>query len=375
MRVLHIANSCFFVDRLLSGKLSGLSAEGITVEAAAPVPKAAAELPFLVHDLPVPRSISPISDARAFLRAAEIIRNGHYDIVHTHSAKAGFVGRMAAYFLDVPCVHSAHGLPFYAGQSRLCHGFYKALEGFAGKRCSLILAQNHEDCETLRALLPDQKVLYEGNGLDAAAASAFSAQRDAARRRLGLKESDVAVALFARVEPVKRQDVFLDAFEQAAAQNSDLVAVFAGADMGRGGKFAALIKSRIEHSPFRGRIRSLGFLDEPLFALSGCDIVALTSEKEGLPRIVMEGMALSLPVCATDAPGTRELVRHGSNGLLSPVGDSAAFCANLLELSKDASFRKTLGEAGNRFALAELDESMVIKRILSAYSSILAERS
>ncbi len=375
MRVLHIANSYFFVERLLSGKLSGLLTEGITVEAAAPVPKDAAELPFLVHDLPVPRSISPINDAKAFFRAAEIIRKGHYDIVHTHSAKAGFVGRMAAYFLDVPCVHSAHGLPFYAGQSRLRHGFYKALERYAGKRCSMVLAQNHEDCETLRTLLPDQKVLYEGNGLDVAAASAFAIHRESARRQLGLKDSDVAVALFARVEPVKRQDVFLDAFEQAAAQNGDLVAVFAGADLGRGGKFAAAIKSRIEHSPFCDRIRSLGFLDEPLFTLSGCDIVALTSEKEGIPRIVMEGMALSLPVCATDAPGTRELVRHGSNGLLSPVGDSAAFCANLLELSKDANLRKALGAAGSRFALAELDESMVIKRILAAYSTILAERS
>ncbi|MGI6150662.1 MAG: glycosyltransferase [Christensenellales bacterium] len=375
MRVLHIANSYFFVDRLLFGKLKGLASEGVVVEAAAPVPKDAAALPFLVHHLPIPRSISPVGDAIAFFRALEIIRKGHYDIVHTHSAKAGFVGRLAAYFLDVPCVHSAHGLPFYAGQSPLCHGLFKSLERFAGRRCSLLLAQNHEDCETLRTLLPDQKVLYEGNGLNVAATAAYSCQRDAARKRLGLRESDVAVAMFARFEPVKRQDVFLDAFEQAAAQNSDLIAVFAGADMGRGGKFADAIRQRIEHSPFRSRILNLGFLKEPLSTLCGCDIVALTSEKEGIPRIVMEGMALSLPICATDAPGTRELVRHGANGLLSPVGDSAGFCANLLELARDERIRKSFGEAGNRFAQAELDESLVIKRIMVAYSWILADWS
>ncbi|MGI6192561.1 MAG: glycosyltransferase [Christensenellales bacterium] len=375
MRVLHMANSYFFVRRLLAGKLNGLSAEGVRVEAAATVPKGASELPFLVHDLPVPRSINPVGDAAAFIRALEIIRKGSYDIVHTHSAKAGFIGRLAAYFLDVPCVHSVHGLPFYEGQNPFAHGFFKALERFAGKRCSLILAQNHEDCETLRKLLPHQQVLYEGNGLDVAMVSAYAAQRDEARKRMGLKETDVAVAMFARFEPVKRQDVFLDAFEQAAAKNGNLVAVFAGADMGRGGTYASGILRRIEQSPFKERILNLGFLEEPLSTLCGCDIVALTSEKEGIPRIVMEGMALSLPVCATDAPGTRELVRHRASGLLSPVGDSEVFCVNLLELAGDAALRKALGEAGNRFARAELDESLVIKRILTAYASMLADRS
>jgi len=375
MRVLHMANSRFFVERLLSGKLKGLMEAGIIVEAAAPMLQNESDLPFAVHDLPLPRSIRPAGDAAAFFRALEIIRRGNYDIVHTHSAKAGFIGRMAAWFLDVPCVHSAHGLPFYGGQHPLPHAVYRALERFAGRRCSLVFAQNREDCETLRRLLPGQEVRYEGNGLDVAAVSAYAACSEEARRQLGLKETDVAVAMFARFEPIKRQDVFLDAFEKAAAQNENLVAVFAGADMGMGGRFAQTVLRRIERSPFRARMKNLGFLEEPLFSLSGCDIVALTSEKEGVPRIVMEGMALSLPVCATDAPGTRELVRHRATGLLSPVGDSEAFCANLLELAGDAELRKALGEAGHRFARAELDESLVINRLLAAYAWMLKDRS
>ena len=375
MRVLHMANSYFFIERLLRGKLNGLCEEGIKIEAAAPILNNRVSLPFVVHDLPIARSISPVNDLNAFFRALKIIRNGNYDIIHTHSAKAGFIGRLAAYFLDIPCVHSAHGLPFYSGQQYLSRGFFKALERFVGKRCSLILTQNHEDCDVLHSMLPYQKVLYEGNGLNVAHTEAYSEQREYARNYLGLKDTDIAVAMFARVEPVKRQDVFLNSFEMAASKNENLIAVFAGTDMGRGERFAGSIRDRIACSPYRNRILTLGFLEEPLFALSGCDIVALTSEKEGIPRIVMEGMALGLPICATDAPGTKEIVRHGSSGLLSPVNDSVAFSANLLALSKNSSLRAALGEAGNKYAWAELDESLVIKRILSAYSYVLAERS
>ena len=375
MRVLHMANSYFFINRLLMGKLRGLADSGVRIETASPAPEGSTPLPFPAHDFPVPRAINPAGDVRAFYSALTIIRRGNYDIVHTHSAKAGFIGRMAAYFLDVPCVHSAHGLPFYDGQRHPSKEFYRALEHFAGKRCDCVLAQNHEDCETLKNILPGGSVFYEGNGLDLKAVSAHASGRAKARESMGLKETDVAVAMFARLEPVKRQDVFIDAFDLSAAENPDLVAVFAGNDMGLGGEFSKRVLDKVNHSPNRDRIRLLGFLDEPLSALCGCDIVAITSEKEGLPRIVMEGMALGLPVCATNAPGTRELVLGGVSGFLSPVNDYRAFSKNLSALTKDADLRKSMGSAAMRFAEAELDESRVISRILRAYDYVLTERS
>ncbi len=375
MRVLHIANTWFFVERLLSGKLEGLRDAGWDVHAAAPVPeeKRGALLPCWFHPLPMARDIAPFSDGRTLLCCMKLLSEGNYDLVHTHSAKAGFLGRLAAWLCGVPCVHTVHGLPFYEGQPALSRTLCRALEWLAAHWCEGILSQNSADLSALRALnvLPPQRIFYEGNGLNLPQTARVAACRSDMRAELGLSETDVAIGLLARLEPVKDHRTFLRGFEELCRRDKRAVAVVAGGNFGRSSEYARETLRQYESSPFKGRIRLLGYRKDPCRVLSACDILALTSEKEGLPRVVMEAMTLGLPVAATDAPGTRELVRNGVNGLLVPVGNPHALCEALERLSASPALRARLGAAGERFAWRELSEKRVLSRILSAYESIV----
>ena len=374
MRVLHLANSYFFAGRLLAGKLAGLQALGYFVEVAAPPPTGQApSLPCPFHPLPMARSIRPGADLASLCSCVKLLRSGRYDAVHTHSSKAGLIGRAAARICGVPCLHSVHGLPFYQGQNPFAYAFFRELELFAGRRTDLLLTQNREEQRLLRALLPghESRILYEGNGLDLSLAGAFAKRRSAARKALGLLPTDVALAFFCRTEPVKRPLDFLRAFEQAHRQNPALKAILAGADLGRGARCAREFGCALQASPAKAAIRCLGFLTEPLAVLCGCDAAVLTSEKEGLPRILMEAMALGLPCAATDVTGTRELVSHGTRGLLSPLGDTGALAKHLLLLANDPALRQKLGQNARAYAERELDERLVIDRIARAYDLLM----
>ena len=126
-RVLHIANTQFFVEHLLAGKLRGLSQAGYAIEVAAPRVQDPA-LPYPFHNLPIPRNLSPLGDIRALYETVRLLKSGRFDLVHTHSAKAGFIGRAGAWLCGLPSLHTAHGLPFYQGQPPLPRLLYRNLE-------------------------------------------------------------------------------------------------------------------------------------------------------------------------------------------------------------------------------------------------------
>ena len=370
-RVLHIANTQFFVEHLLAGKLRGLSQAGYAIEVAAPRVHDPA-LPYPFHNLPIPRNLSPLGDIRALYETVRLLKSGRFDLVHTHSAKAGFIGRAGAWLCGLPSLHTAHGLPFYQGQPPLPRLLYRNLERLAAKCCNGVLCQNRADLQTLTKLhfLPESALFYEGNGVDVDALRSHLPERAAIRRELGLEERDVAVALFARLEPVKDHATFLSALSRVCAQDPRCVALLAGANFGRSGRYERELRASIERHPFRSRIKLLGFREDASRLLCGCDAAVLTSRKEGVPRILMEAMSIGLPVAATSAPGTRELVRHGVTGLLSPVGDSEALARNLLEIVREPELRARLGAAAARYAQSELAENAVIGRILRAYNGI-----
>ena len=372
MRVLHIANTSFFVERLLSGKLEGLRKAGWEVHAAAPLPPedhSGASLPCWFHPLPMARNIAPFEDARTLFACTRLIAQGGYDLIHTHSAKAGFLGRLAAWLCAVPCLHTVHGLPYYDGQPFFQRNAYRALEWLAAHWCAGILSQNREDIDQLKRLraLPPDRIFYEGNGLDFEQVAQWRAKREAVRRELKLEKDDVAIALLARLEPVKDHRTFLRAFEEVFQTCPRAVAVVAGGNFSRNSVYEREILRAFSISPAKGRIRMLGYRKDAGQILAGCDILALTSEKEGLPRVVMEAMGLGLAAVATDVPGTRELIRDGITGLLVPFGNAYALADAFRRLIASPALRARLGAAAQRFARQELDEQQVISRILNAY--------
>ena len=376
IRVLHVSNTDFFLTRLLIGKMTGLEKAGYEIHAAAPDSGRSGELAgcgIRFFDVPIPRKISLLKDYRAYRRLVKVIRSGGYDIVHTHSAKAGFIGRLAAHRAGTPCIlHTAHGLPFYEGQSPLKHRAYRFFERCGQKRADLLLSQNREDMQAMidYGLEAPERILYEGNGIDIE-----GVRREAARapiKDVPDTEGKEVIGFFARIEPVKGHRIFLRALRELLKERPNVLCLMAGANMGMEDAYARRVMDDIRRLGLRRAVCCLGFRDDAIRLITLCDIVVLPSEKEGIPRVLMEAMALGKPVVATDVRGTRELVENEKTGLLVPYGDVSALAAAMGRLLTDREFASRVGEAARLRVEREFDENLVVGRLKDIYRSALS---
>lgn len=190
-----------------------------------------------------------------------------------------------------------------------------------------------------------RRVVVIRNGVDLDR-FARAAPADLAAAHPQLAGADCIVCVPAHFKRQKRHDVFLRAFAEARSAQPGLKAALMGRDLGTEQESRALA-ARLGVD---GHIAWLGTEPHPERVLAACGAACLSSDFEGLPNAVLEAMASGLAVAATDAPGTNELVAHGRNGLLSPVGDARALADNLARLAGDGALRARLGRAGRRIA-------------------------
>ncbi|MUT64768.1 glycosyltransferase [Paenibacillus sp. NEAU-GSW1] len=325
--------------------------------------------PFEWRAVPMERSIKPLADFRSIMAMYRLIKKERYDIVHTHTAKAGIIGRVAAMMAGVKTVvHTSHGLPFYEGQPKRTYWLYRMLEKAGAVCCHALASQNAEDAQVLKQLAPWRPVYMEGNGVDkerleAKAANVSDAQLEMLRRAFGIGPERKVLLVAARFEAVKDHYLLLESLAALKQEGKlDWVTVLAGQ-----GPLEAAV---------RRFVGSHGLTEDVVFAgqqptiipwIVMADAVALTSEKEGIPRSLMEAMALGKPVVATDVLGTRELVADGETGLLAPYRDAVRLAEALASVMGDASLRARFGEAGRRRIDAEFTEARVVERLQRLY--------
>lgn len=170
--VLHIATTDLSVVKLLKDKLAELQKYNYSIETMSgdigfsnEINKS--DMPH--HTIKISRSIEPIKDIKSIIQVYKVLRSKRFDIVHTHTAKAGFIGRVAARAAGVPIIiHTSHGLPFYNGQSFIKKFIYRKLEQIASFFSDGYLSQTHEDLGIIKPLLPKRVLTgYEGNGIAA----------------------------------------------------------------------------------------------------------------------------------------------------------------------------------------------------------------
>lgn len=328
-----------------------------------------AACPFRWLLVPMSRAIEPLSDLRSIAALSRLLRRERFDIVHTHTAKAGLIGRVAARIAGVrSIVHTSHGLPFYDGQPRLTYQLYRLLEKLAALFCDALASQNAEDAAALRRLAPWRPVYTEGNGvdlerLDRLAAGVTEGELAALRDAHGIARDRPVLLMAARFEPVKDHHLLLDAM-RLVKQRRGLVftTVLAGK-----GPLAAEIRERVVAEGLAGDVVFVGQQRCMVPWLKLADAATLTSAKEGIPRFLMEAMALGKPVLATDVLGTRELVVHGETGVLVPYrrADRLADALEGLLAAPDALLR--MGAAGRRRIEAEFTEARVVDRLHHMY--------
>ena len=317
------------------------------------------------------RDLSPARDLSMLLRLVELIRERRPHIVHTHTAKAGAVGRLAALLAarrDPPLlVHTFHGHVLRGYFSPARERLFGRIERFLAARTDALVAvspQVRDDLVGLR-VAPAGRFAVVRLGIDLDRRAGSSGGRDATRARLGLAPDAVVAGWFGRMTEIKRVDVLLRALARPAAAAVSLVVV-------GDGPLRPELEALAADLGITGRVRFTGFERDvaPLFA--ACDIVTLSSANEGTPVTLIEGLAAGLPAVATDVGGVRDVV--GDAGLLVPAGDDRALAAVLGELAGDAERRSLLGARGAMASRARYGVTRLVDDIDRLYRSLLDGR-
>lgn len=328
---------------------------------------------FAVGEVFISRRIGP-TDLISIARLVQYLRREAPDIVHTHTSKAGVVGRIAARLAGVRhVVHTIHGFPFAEGQSPWVYGAYAFIERWTARFTDLLLSQSAEDIETAKKLGIRARLGYPmllGNGIDLSRfrRGRFGEDENRALQRQLQIPAVPVISIIGRLTAEKGYFVLVDAL--TALKDLSWVALFIGPDEGAG----AEIERRIASNGLTDRVRLLGPRDDVEALLAISDIYTLPSYREGVPRSVIEAQAMGLPAVVTDIRGCREVVADGETGRIVPPGDAAALSAALRELLTDRAARERMAVAAKRRMEQHFDERQVFGRLEQAYG-LLEESS
>ena len=320
------------------------------------------------------REISPWKDLKAIYWLADYLRREKFDVIHTHSSKAGIIGRIAGRMAKVPMVvHTIHGLAFGPYDSFLKNQLYIRAERFAAKRCDRIyaVAQAMID-QSLAAGIgrPEQfKVVYSGMELD----RFLNARPDPAlRAELGIPENCRVVGAVARLFPRKGYEDFFPVAAKVVQACPDTCFLI----MGDGPKRMEYEKTVAELG-LTGKVFFAGLVSPDRIAdyIALTDLVAHFSLKEGLPRVAVQALAEGKPVVAYPLDGTPEVVVDGKSGFLTPPGDHAAAAEAVVSLLQQDDKRRAFGKYGQELVRDRFPWRKMSDFLIADYQTFLAEKN
>lgn len=312
------------------------------------------------------RNPHPIKDLRALWRLYRLMRAERFDIVHTHSTKAGLLGRLAARLAGVPIIlFTAHGWAFSEGRSWPWRWLLAQVERLPALFSTKIICVSEHDLQLALQfrVAPSEKLTVIYNGIDPSPFASLPDKREL-RRELGFSPSETIITMVGRLAPPKDFDTLFTACEQLAVWGWKLLIVGDG-----------LLRSRlaraIEAQDLQHRVLLLGERGDVPRILKASDIFVLSSRWEGLPLVVIEAMLAGLPVIATCVGGLPELVKDGVTGILVPPRDPTALHHALGQLLSDEKLCQRLGIAGQRRALERFTVERLIAQVRDLYHRAL----
>ena len=346
---------------LISGPSSG--PEGSLESAFDQAPGALTIVPELV------RPIHPLNDLVALHKLERIFRKRRPDIVHTHSGKAGVLGRLAAARTGVPViVHTIHGPSFGAFQGNFANWLFRSAE----KRAARITTHFVTVADAMR-----EQYLAAGIGRPeqyTRILSGFSLepflhlQSDPTlRSRFGLKPDDIVIGKIARLFKLKGHDTLFAVAPELIRACPKIKFLLVGGGEWRG-RFEQLARAGglQNHFVFTGLVQP-----KEIPALLGImDILVHLSEREGLARALPQALAAGKPIVTFDCDGAREVCRDGVTGFLVRLGHRNGLIERLLLLARDPTLRIQLGENGRRFVGEHFEASQMVNQLLTLYQSL-----
>lgn len=346
------------------------------------------ENPIGLHEVPdLVREVSPRRDARGRRQLRDLIARLRPDIVHTHSSKAGILGRLAAWdvsqTIPIGIVHTIHGPPFMpieGGLMRrmrigLINAIYARAERLAAKRCDVIVGVADAMAEQFlaRRIGSSEQYLTVRSGMETRSFLAAPSLRDETRAELGIAPADFVIGTVARLAQHKGHDDLLEALAGDLQREPSWKLLWVG-----DGWWRERLLERAERAGLRGRIIVTGLVPPERIPamLSAMDLLAHPSSREGLPRTVPQALLAGVCPVAYDADGTREACIDGETGRLVPVGDTRGLGEAIRTLANDPAARARLAERGRAMCREMFSAETMVRELEAVYdrAMVLAAR-
>ena len=328
------------------------------------------------------RPICPLYDTISYLQIKEYLKCIKPDIVHTHSAKAGILGRFAAHKLKTQnlklktpfVVHTIHGLAFHPYQSNLLNKFYIAVEKSAAKRTDFFISVADAMTEQATAAgigYPEQfTTVYSAIEEDDFLLPIPDQHKKAFRQKYQIPQDAVVLITIARLFMLKGHDYIIESAKTLSKQYKNAVWLFVG-----DGNLSEYYKNQVQRLGLSDRIKFTGLLSpkEIPLAIASSDILVHCSLREGLARTLPQAMLCAKPAVSFDVDGAREVVNENTGRLIKPkdVEQLTKACAELIE---NKELRNKLGKAGRESVKEKFAPKTMVDAIEAVYRKLLEEK-
>lgn len=323
---------------------------------------------------PLRRNVHPWHDLRALRQLTRLLRELRCEVVHSHSSKAGILGRQAARWADVPViVHTIHGMSFNRTQPAAVRWLYRQLERWAADRTdAFVTVADAMADQAVAAGLADRarfRTIYSGMQTEC-----FRPDPDARRQmrsQWSIPPECVVVGTVARLFRNKGYEELLAALPEVIRQTPNVRFVWVGDGPNRRDYEAAL-----QRAGLRRFVHFVGLVppDAMPAVLNGFDLLVHTSRWEGLPRAAVQALLTEVPVIASDVDGAPEVVLPGVTGELVPLGNVTVLGEKIARLTSDSTLRERYGREGRARCLERFDHRRMVDQLQALYTRLLEQK-
>lgn len=318
------------------------------------------------------------SDRAAYKKIKQIIRDFQPDIVHTHAAKAGALGRRAAKSAGVPIIiHTYHGHVFHGYFNKFKTLLFKSIERKLAKYSTKIVAISplqKQELSTIHKICSADRIEIIPLGFDL---EKFHFNKDenrkATRNHYQLDDDEIAIGIIGRLAPIKNHSFFIDVIKEISIKTAKKIRVFI---VGDGEE-----KENIQHQindfkwPENIRFELTSWIKDISSFNPGMDIICLCSKNEGTPVSLIEAQAANVPVISTDVGGVRDIVADKKTGVIVTLGAKDEYMEQLLLLIEDDELRKQLSESGWDYVKDNFHYPRLVNDMKQLYLKLLGEKN
>ena len=314
------------------------------------------------------RNINPVSDLAALIRLYLVLRRKKFDIIHTHTAKAGALGRMAAYLAgNKKVIHMPHGHNFYGYFNFLLTQFTIWIERFLAQFTTLFIALTELEKKDLLdfGIAEGKKIRVVYSGIEAGLYDIDRAEGLMRKKEFGLKEDDPVVGMVSRLERVKGAQYFIEAAAEILRKNPGVKFLIVGE-----GSLRGQLEKKVKRLGLSESIKFCGWRQDVPEIISSFDILVQPSLNEAVGMVLLEAQCLGIPVVATRVGGIPEIVVDGQTGMLVAPADSRALTECVYDLLTDTERRKKISARSKAWIEEKFSARKMVENIGLIYEEM-----